>query len=535
MLAGGITTNQPLRSNVKYYIKVRAAKIDPTETDFIAYSKYIGPVNTRTEFNQGDYDNTDREEQQKAVFLDRMETLEKGYFWRIAIGGGSAGRILLKGDRVTDAIRNSSGDSFTVDMTAISFNMSTDEIYVPVSVIKAMNSLNRSLVVRTSGAELLLRPTTLDASGNEQIKEILGRQEVKDLYVKMVIMRTATAAASLPSGSLLVSEINELDMQALGLDKTDSDLKQLFHDKLYDKESGLVQEKLSMLQNTYVGSGTGSAKLIEQYTQSLVELIEKELSTYIDSMLQSVRLSNAVRDITIFGAPASVNLSFSAAKGVKLPYVHYDGASTWQKLTTSTVTANSSVRFNLLKTGKYVILTAQGNIGDIPAGHWAEDYITSLSSKYDLSDVFTGINNSFMPENRATGKEVVLLYEKVIGKTAENAGLDIKQKNVKLGLDSIISTNSLLKNVKRQESAAVLLKLFSVKKSANIDSLKPGGRVNIADENGIGELYFNPVLMIVDMKIMSLDGSGKFYPGNQMTRAEVVAALVRLLRMVGDL
>lgn len=534
VLAGGITTHQQLRSNTKYYIKVRAVKVDATETDFIAYSKFIGPVDTRTEFNQDDYDNTDREEQQKATFLDRMDQLEKGYYWRVAIGNNSASKILLKGDRVADALRNSSGDSFTIDMTNISVNISTDEIYVPVTVIKAMNSLNKSLVVRTSGAELLLRPDSLDASGNDQFKEILSRQDVKDLYVRLTIFRTTASSTALPSNTARVSDFNELDIQALGLSKTDSDLKKMFHDKLYDKDSGLVSEKLNMLLNTYVGTGTGSSELINQYTQSLVDMIEKELSNYIDSTMQSVKLSNTVKEITTFGAPVSANLTFNSSKGVKLPYVLYDGSLAWQKITTNTV-QNSSVRFNLLKTGKYVILVAQSNIGDIPEGHWAESYITSLSSKYDLGDVFAGINNNFMPENKATCREVVLLYEKVIGKSAENTGLDIRQKNARLGLDGIISSNSLAKNVKRQETAAVLLKLFSVKKGVNAASLKPGSRITIKDEGSIGDDYFNPVLMIVDMKIMSLDGSGSFYPGNQMTRAEVVASFAKMLQMTGDL
>ena len=535
VLAGGITTRQPLRSNVKYYIKVRAVKIDPTETDFIAYSKYIGPVNTRTEFNQDDYDNTDREEQQEAIFLDRMEALEKGYFWRVAIGNNSASTILLKGDRVADAIKNSSGDTFTIDMTAISVNISKDEIYVPVSVIKVMNLMNRSLVIRTSGAELLLRPTTLDASANEQMREILARQEVKDLYIKMVIARSTTASIAIPSNSSRVSDINELDIQALGLAKSDNDLKLLFHDKLYNKDNGLVNEKLNMLQNTYVGSGTDSSRLIDQYTQSLVELIEIELSAYIESTLQSVKLSYTARDIQTLGAPASVNLSFNGGNGVKLPYVLYDGTASWQKITTNTVLENSSVRFNLLKTGKYVILTAQSNISDVPAGYWAKGYITRLTSKYDLEEVFQGINNSFMPENIATCKEVMLLYEKVTGRTAENTGLDIRQKNAVLGLDGIINANSLMKSVKRQETAAVLLKLFSIKKGVSMSGLKPGGRVIITDEDNIGDVYFNSVLMMVDMKVMSLDDSSKFYPGDQMTRAEVVAAFVRLLEMTGEL
>lgn len=533
-LAGGIVSHQPLRSNVKYFIKVRKVKIDPAETDIIAYSKYIGPVSTRTEFNQGDYDNIDRGEQQEAIFLDRMESLEKGYYWRLSISDGSSSRILLKGDRVADALKNSAGDSFTVDMTKISVNINKDEIYVPVNVIKAMNSFSKNLVIRTTDAELLLRPATLDASANDQMKEILGRQDVKDLYVRVIIARSATSSTALPSTLKRISDINELDVQAWGLAATDSDLKQKFHDKLYDKENGLVTEKLNMLQNTYVGEGTGSSALIEQYTQSLVELIEKELSTYIDTTLESVKLGNAVRDITVFGAPATASLSASSGKGVKLPYVLYDDSAAWQKLSSNAAQSGSSVKLNLIKTGKYVILTAQADIGDVPAGYWAESYINTLTSKYDLSDVFTGINNGFMPENKATCTEVILLYEKVTGRTSEDAGLDIRQKTAKLGLDNIISSNSLARSVRRQETAAVLLKLFAVKKGVSPGSLKPRGSIDIADESGIGDNYYNQVVMIVDMKVMSLDDSGKFYPVNQMTRAELAAAFARLLELAGE-
>lgn len=532
VLAGGMITNQPLRSNVKYYIKVRAVKADPIDAGLISYSKYIGPVSSRTEFNQDDYDNTDREEQQKATFLDRMANLEKGYYWRLAIGDSSASRILLKGDRVSDAMRNSAADSFVVDMSNISINIGTDEIYVPVSVLKIMNSMNINLVIRTSGAELLLRPASLNAN-SEQIRTILDRQEVRDLYVRMVIMRSGTASAVIPADCVRVSEINSLSIQAMGLSRTDNDLKQLFYDRLYNEDNGLVSQKLSMLLNTYVGSGTEAAKLIDQYTQNLIMMIENELSVYIDHTLQSVMLSNAVRNITAFDTPVSASLNFAGGNGVRKPYVLYDGTSLWQKITESTLQSDSSIRFNLLKTGRYVILSSQGTIGGIPEGYWAEGYIESLSSKYDLSAVFTGISSNFMPENYATCREVVLLYEIVTGKAMENAVLDIRQKNARLGLDSIISPNSLFKGVKRQETAAVLLKLFTVRKGIGTANLMPGGRVYIADENSIGEEYYNPVLMIVDMNVMSLDDMGNFYPDRQMTRAEVVAAFVKLLERAG--
>lgn len=534
VLAGGLVAKQQLRSNVKYYIKVRAVKIDPTETDFIAYSKYTGPVDTRTEFNQDDYDDTDREEQEKAEFLDRMEQLEKGYYWRIAIGNSTASRILLKGDRVADAIRNSPEDVFVVDMTEIPVNINADEIYVPVSVIRIMNTLGRSLIIRTKGAELMLRPSTLDAAGDEKISGILRRQEVRDVYLRMSITRSGESSPALPSGYLRTSDINELDINAVGLSVTDGYLKQLFHNKLYNEDSGLVSEKLNMLLNAYVGSGSEAAALITQYTQSLIDMIEKELSDYIHTTLGTVKLNYTETYITDFEVPASINLSFDSTKGVKLPYVMYDGSQGWQKISSGT-TNNGYVRLDIIKTGKYVIMSAQGNIGDIPSGHWAEGYIKGLASRYDLSDVFQGVNNSFMPDNYATSREVVLLYEKVTGKTQENAGLDIRRKNAKLGLSSIISPNSLMRNVKRQETAAILLKLFSVKKGAETENIIPGGRVWIADVSSIGDDYYSSVLVIVDMDVMSLDENGGFHPDRFMTRAEVAAAFVKLLEITGEL
>jgi hypothetical protein len=535
VIQGGIVTRQPLKSNVKYFIKVRSVKIDAVDTNIIAYSKYIGPVNIRTEFSQEDYDNIDREEREKAIFLDKIEMLEKRYYWRVAIGRSRATTILLKGMRVADAMRNSPGDSFTVDLTPLSINVASDVIYVPITVIKTMNAFRKNLVIRTEGMELVLRPATLDASANGPLKEILAREEVKDIYVKVDILRSVSSSIPLPQEHLKITGICELDIIAFGLSMTDEAMAKMYHDWLYDEDTGQVSEKLNLLLNAYVGSGPGSTATIEKYAQNIVDMIEKELSLYIDDTLQDAKIDNAVERIEEPGAPVLAGMAVGAARGVKIPYVLYDGSRSWQKISAGTLQEGSMVRFNLVKTGKFVIMAAQTVIGGVSQVHWARDYIEAIASRYDLSDVFPGIRDNFMPDNKATCREVVLLYEKVTGKTAENAGLDIRQKNVKLGLSGIIHPNSLAKNIKRQETAKVLLKLFSVKKGAAMDRLKPGGRIMIADENAIGDDYFQPVVMIVDMKVMELDGNGRFRPGEQMTRAEVVAAFVKMLRLTGDI
>jgi hypothetical protein len=534
VLPGGLAAHQPLRSNMKYYIKVRAVKVDPADTALISYSKYIGPVNSRTEFSQDDYDDTDNEEKEEAVFLDRIKQLEQGYYWRLGTGSSAAVRILLKGERVVNALQSTPESTFTVDMTAINVDMGRDEVYVPVSVVRAMNSANKSLLIRTAGADFLLRPDTLDASENKQIKELLAKTAVKDLYLRLTVVRTDTVPTGFPASGERISKINDLEMQAIGSSRTDSELKKQFDDRLYNEDGGLVSEKLNMLKNAYIGTGPDASKLMNEYIERLVEMIENELSAYIDSTMESVRLISATQSITEFASPVSASLNCSDRQGTKLPYVLYDGTQTWQKIANNTQ-KTGSVTLNVIKTGKYVVLLAQGGMTGVPDGYWAREYISSLTSKYDLSDVFSGIGTSFMPDNKVTCREVILLYEKVTGKSVINTGLDLKQKSAKLGLDGVINPNGIMKNIRRQETAGVLLQLFAVKKGVSADSLRPGGNIYINDEADIDAAYFYPVLMIVDMGVMDTDSGGNFMPGANMTRAEVSVAFVKLLKLTGDM
>jgi hypothetical protein len=533
-LPGGVVIKQPLRSNVRYLIKVRAVKVDPVETDLLSYSKYIGPVSFRTEFNQEDYDNRDREEQQRAVFLDRMKDLDKGYFWKVAMGKGTT-TILLKGDRVEDALRNSSDDTFVVDISSLSVNISRDEVYIPLNVVNTMKSVKKSLAIRTNGTQLVLRPGTLDSSFSELTKDIYERNEVKDIYVKLNLGRGGDVYPSLPSNQIPVSEVNRMEVQAQGFSVAYSDMDGMFYEKLYDEDAGLVSKMLSMLQNAYVGGGTGSSELIDQYTRNLVEMIEKELSAYVDSTLKSSRLTFAVRDVSSFDAPLAVNLTVSGtAKGVRVPYVLYDSSASWQKITSGVVESGSFARFTVIGPGSYVILAPKNPTGDVK-GHWAENSIMSLVSQYDLEDVFPGVQTSFMPNNKVTCTEVILLYEKVIGKSSENTGLDARNRLTRLKLDGIIPPNSLVRNADRQQTAAVLSRLFCVKKGIDAASLKPAGRVVISDESNISDEYYASVIMVVDINVMRLDGNGKFNPRGTVSRAELAEAFVRLLRLTEDI
>ncbi len=533
-LTDDVTTHQTLRSNVKYYIKVRSLKVDSVDLANTSYSKYAGPVNIRTEFNQSDYDDTDRQEQTEAVFRDKIEDMEMEWYWRVATSGAPT-KILIKSEPAVNMVNYASGAGITLDISEYSSTTYSDVVYVPLAVVRALNSKGKNLLIRTSGAEYTLKPGSLDTVNSEQIKTLDAMSNVEDIYLQITINRSSGPSKAIPSTQVLASTVNSMDVLAQGTSISSANLKKLIDDKLYNKDSGLVSETLSVLLNTYIGSGTDSYKILEGYTNTLVEVIEDQLSNYINTAFEAARLSTAVQSIQRFNSPMAAKLNYISSDGVKSPYVLYDDAKAWQKLSSNVGQTSGSLIFNITGTGEYVILAAKSMTTDIDGSYWASTYITRLTTRYDLSEVFTGSGSTFAPENIVACSEIVLLYEKVTGKANENYGLTIRQKSTRLGLDDIFSPTGLLKSVKRQETAAVLIKLIEVKKGLSPGSMKPGATIYISDETGILDKFYNPVLAALDLKVMSVDSDGNFKPNGTMTRAETAAAFVKLLQLTGDI
>jgi hypothetical protein len=175
------------------------------------------------------------------------------------------------------------------------------------------------------------------------------------------------------------------------------------------------------------------------------------------------------------------------------------------------------------------------SIGGIPKGHWAEDYIARMASRYDLETVFPGVRTNFMPDSRVSCSEIVLLYELTSGRTPANTGLNIRSRLYELGLDDVIHPNSLVRDASRQQTAGVLTRLLAVRKGLDPRSLRPGAAISISDERDIDDQYYLSVLMVVDINVMQLDTAGRFRPKGTVTRAEAVVAFVRLLELTGEL
>jgi len=537
-LSNGLVVHQPLKSNMKYYIRVRAVKVSADGDDTVHVSKYAGPVEIRTEFSQKDYDENEQEKEKETKLLDKVSRLEDKLYWRMNMSNSSVTKILVKGERMVNAVSNYENQTFTLDISEIDENIDIDVLYIPIEVFDAVNEENINFIVRTDSGDFIFRPGTLDTGRNKTIKSVDSSSGVKALFIKVTVSRGELPESSLPRGNTRISDVNELEMQVLGTSLTDENLKDLIHDRLYNESSGLVKAKLDILMNPYTGSARMTDKQLDQFIDKLVDDIEVELSEFIAGVVESSGKSGMVlkaESVTEFDVPMMIRLSHDNVKGLKQPYAYYTNAKSWKKISEDVTASYSTVVFNAGGTGKFAVFTPNSALNDVPDDYWAKDSIEKFLSVYDLTDVFAGLDKSFSPGATVSVKELILLYGKVSGGTSGSTGTSIKKQAQNLGLDKLLNAANTAKNVTREETAAVLVKLYCTKTGVDMGSLKTNKAVYIADDANISNSKYASVAISVDLGILELDEDGYFYPEKSITRAEMITALVKLLKLTGDI
>ena len=186
---------------MKYYVKVRAVRTDPVDTSVVSYSKYIGPVIARTEFDQDDYDDGDLDNRKEVSFLDKISEFEELLYWRIDIGNGEFNKLLIKGERMVNVIENNGPYPFVLDISDISQGLDTDIIYIPDDVIKALDGENKSLVIKTTGAEYTIRPQTVNTQ-NTGVVDLEKRSGVNGIYYRLIINQSSKMARVAPEDTV---------------------------------------------------------------------------------------------------------------------------------------------------------------------------------------------------------------------------------------------------------------------------------------------------------------------------------------------
>ncbi|MHB8064052.1 MAG: hypothetical protein ACYDG2_15740, partial [Ruminiclostridium sp.] len=200
-LPDGTIDHKPLKPNTKYYIKVRAVKTDSTNLAAVTPSKYAGPVDTRTEFNQDDYDDEDNNTSVSAKFLDMLEKLEQDIVWDVSKQNGVTNKVLVKDDKLINLLEGIGNYSCTIDMTQSPDYINSDEIYLAKDILIAMKSNDRSIIIKTKNAEYTIRPETFDIEDMEEFKKAKELTGSKDVYLKINNIQSTSIEPSAPANT----------------------------------------------------------------------------------------------------------------------------------------------------------------------------------------------------------------------------------------------------------------------------------------------------------------------------------------------
>jgi hypothetical protein len=533
-LADGRIKHQELESNTSYYVRVRAVK-----SGIELPSKYTEPVQTRTEFSQEDYDDEEEDEDNENLLLNRVKELEEKLFWRMDISNSGSDKVLLKGGRVENVIENSGSFPVSVDISGYATSAASDVVYIPEGVADALQNNSKELTVITSGASFTFGPGSLSTENTTQAALVEAEEDVNELFLKATMSRAEYPQSALPADTKRVSEVSTFGLQVLGSTTTNGALEAMIQEELYDADTGLVSKKATSLTKYYSTEEDADSSEVSTYIDELVDDIEVELSDYISTIVEGSSGNTGImiesENITKLGGYVNIKLPCGKASGLKQPYALYGSSSEWRRITKSVSIAADTVGFYANMPGKFMILVPDGSAADISEDYWARESIEALTSKFDLTEVFTGFNKSYSPESPVSVKEAVLLYEKIMGKASDNLGESLKQKAARLGLGSYLNINTPMKNVTREQTAVLLARLYSGKSGTNTDKLNAGRVPDIRDENSISDMCFNYVCIVVDKSIMTVDDNRNFSPKTSVTRASLIVAAVRLLKLVGEM
>ncbi|PYG89523.1 S-layer family protein [Ruminiclostridium sufflavum DSM 19573] len=533
ILSDGSTEHLPLKPNTKYFIKVRAVKTDSSNLTAVTPSKYVGPVETRTEFSQDDYDDEDNNTNISAKFLDLIEKLEQESYWGIGADNGVVNKIYVRDDKVKDLLDQAGKFSCTIDISDSASYVYKDEIYLARDILEAIKSSDKNVILKCKDIEYTIRPDTFDAENIKEFKSALEEEDTKDVFLKLDNTQSTGTQPVIPSNTEIVSKMNIFSAQVVASTKTNTAIKELVKNELYNEKTGLVQKKVAVIKNPNNTKTQGEVKESEviEYLNKLYEEVKSELSYYLEDTLEGVGYKEGVLtdtyDISKFSSPLGIRMAYKADTIVN-PYVVYGSAASWQKLTQNLKKDNGYLSYFVNGTGKYVILSSKDVSATVSDDNTAKPYISKFSANYDLTAVFPGVDSSFNSDLNITVKESILLYE-LISVSGIDEQTDIKAKAKTYGIDKIINITNVNRNITRQEAAAIAIKLYCQRTGADYNKLKAAFNKVIKDDKEITKKYAMPVYMSLKTEIMTLDSSSRFYPTEAITRAQFIMVIQKML------
>ncbi|MDR1439979.1 MAG: S-layer homology domain-containing protein [Clostridiales bacterium] len=564
-MPNGSVEQRPLLSNMRYFVKVRTRKIRREDPNVSAFSKYAGPVDTRTDFEQGSQDEIEEQVRLEDNFMDQLAEFERENVYFADLGDMSANKLILKEDKVTAVLKSAPDKSFFVDISQNQKKAKTDVVYIPGGILLALQEYDKSLTIRTDGADFTLGKNTIDLRYSQAVDDMKRKSGTDDLLARLSVARSEFPPSHAPQGSQGITGVHALSASVIASNRSYGNIAEIIHDYIYDERTGLVSSKLASLayntENTGTAgsggaaSGAGSAggsgdgyyatQEADNAAQAALDARKRRSDAYVTELIGDLRslVSYRVGDVlegrngyssltadmiglSEFGAPLGVSLSFAPqGSGRVSPFVSYDGRE-WFKLTQNITGGKTTEGFSVMSPGYYSAVIAAVNTEGLADGSAEKAALEKVAGAYDLSDIFSGMDASYRPALPAPNREAVLLYERVLGLERDTFGMGDAQKVAALGLGGIVKAGTLNAQMQRQQAAALLARMYAgLAGLSAVPSARPAG---VSDAGAVDAAFSGAVGLCVEKGFLKPSG-GKFEPQRSVTRGELIAAIAKMI------
>ncbi|MCL2058432.1 MAG: S-layer homology domain-containing protein [Oscillospiraceae bacterium] len=597
-LRDGSVAQRPLQPNMRYYIKVRTRKISRDDASLSAFSRFTGPVEARTDFLQSSQDEIEEQRRLEDNLMDKLAEYERETFYIADAGDMAQGKFLLKEDKIVGMIKTSASAGYLIDVSENLKRAAADTLYVPGGILLALQEYDKTLTIRLEGVEYTFARNTIDLRYEKVYQDLAARAGTREFLVRLRESRApfggagagSGAGAAAPVGNEGITAMHRLEASVIASNRSYGNIANIVNEYIYNERTGLVNQKLAALTlNTEApgsaagaraGAGAGAAigsgasaspyeteeaqnrernaeqakrEANDAYVQELANDIKSQASYLIGDVLEGRNgyrsLVADVVNVTDFNAPLVVTLFYAQARrnGRVSPFISYDSKE-WFKLTQSIAERPNSISFEAISPGHFSAVLAAVSTAGAPEGSGEEAALLAVASRFDLSDIFTGIDREFQPALPVLNREAVLLYERVLGLEGETFGMNISQKIAALGLSDIVRPGTQNAQMDRQRAAALLHRLYAGTLGLGGGANRGGGGAaggassagagvsgtsadlarKIADAQAIDAQYVASVEFCVGRGLLKLT-NGRFEPTRPVTRAELISGLAAIL------
>lgn len=527
----GTWKRQALLSNTDYYVRVwaRNSKED---------SSHIGPVITRTDFSQDDYDEDHKKDEISDIFESRADGLTRKLYFTVNEPDKTQNRVLLKSSTISGLLQVAGQSEVTVDISSEKPEVPRDVILIPMEIIDTLQRTNSRVTIKLSGGEVTVTGETISV---DELKQAAFTAGLKEAMLEVTVERKAEGLAPALQGFELGSEVFDIRVRAVGMRRTYAEINEIIYDILKDSNAtgpfkyGILERELIKLLEDKTSLTYQSQAELGNLIGLVMEEIEKELSLYIKDILDGGRGFSASeinrKDIPELPGGLKLKMIHDGFQALAEPKVLPAGKNVWQDPTGVKAWLFPYVLITCKVPGQYAVFLAP-QVRIYQEGSAADPDLLRLSQKYDLKKAFAG--GTLYPGDHVSKDNAVNLYELITEKTGNTAGLSTSAKIRFHGLEDILGTSALQPNVNRQQAVSLVVEIYASKTGVSVEVMRPSTYRYIKNSADIPEPIYRRLVIALDLGITSLDSDYSYKGEDPATIEELLDEVIAVLELLGE-